>query len=680
MPAKGLGRSLNARETRGVQPRMTATSPLLGRLIARSTRLAAALELTVLLASALPASAAAQATRLLRPDDMFAIEQAGPTTWSPDGGLVAVEFLKSDRWLDWNIPASDLRVLDVATAQWRTIAARRGPYVGFFGAAWSPDGNTLLFLSLDSSAVARPWLWTRGAASPRLLSGLQITDGLLDDPRGLWVDDTHVVFLVRDSTTANSGGLYAQLLAHRNLADRWRVAHEGRVASVAVMRSGAPDTTVAARRQLLSVDIRSGKATRLASGEINHPELSRDRRTITYRQHRAPLSAFVDTALFGADTAEVDYLRANWGDVHRTIDARTGADIAPESVGTSAPQDRPTTRPPAAPRADARLKAASPSRDVALYITATDTGGSRLWLVRRDAAPRAVWHGNAWVREVSAGKSERIVYADATGRSLTGWVLHPPGHRAGQRLPVVTIVYPGNLFTEQRPRDLDLLYRSYEAPQLIAALGYAVVLPSIPYPDRPMDGDMIAPLAAGVLPLLDTLIARGIADADRIAVLGQSAGGYSVQALITQTDRFRTAISTAGYSNLISLYGTFYGQYRHGDAGDPQNSAVLRMMQSERGYYGAGAPPWEALDRYIANSPIFKVANVRTPLLLVQGENDFISVQQSEEYFTALYRQNKRVEFLRYYGEDHSVTRRANVLDFWQRVETWLRETMPPNN
>src|SRR5262249_50303158 len=182
----------------------------------------------------------------------------------------------------------------------------------------------------------------------------------------------------------------------------------------------------------------------------------------------------------------------------------------------------------------------------------------------------------------------------------------------------------------------------------------------------------------GIMPLLDSLVVRNIVDGNRIAVLGQSAGGYSVQALITQTRRFRTAVSTAGYSNLISLYGTFYGQYRHGDAGDPQASTALRMMQFERGYDRAGAPPWAALDRYIANSPIFKVAAVRTPILIVQGENDFVSVQQSEEYFSALYRQGKRAAFVRYYGEEHTITNRANVLDLWRRFETWLHETMRP--
>jgi dipeptidyl aminopeptidase/acylaminoacyl peptidase len=261
---------------------------------------------------------------------------------------------------------------------------------------------------------------------------------------------------------------------------------------------------------------------------------------------------------------------------------------------------------------------------------------------------------------------------------LHGWILYPPGQHERERLPAITIIYPGMTYDTQPPTDVSLLYRWYQNPQLFAALGYAVLLPSIPYPGKPMSGNMIAPLAASVLPLVDTAVARGIVDRDRVALLGQSAGGYAVQALITQTDRFRSAISTAGYSDLISLYGTFYGQYRHGDSGDPQLSTALRMMQFERGYYRAGAPPWAAPDRYITNSPIFQVGRVHTPIMLVQGENDFVPVQQSEEYFSALYRQNKRAQFVRYYGEEHTISGRANILDFWRRAEDWLRDTMAP--
>jgi dipeptidyl aminopeptidase/acylaminoacyl peptidase len=213
---------------------------------------------------------------------------------------------------------------------------------------------------------------------------------------------------------------------------------------------------------------------------------------------------------------------------------------------------------------------------------------------------------------------------------------------------------------------------------MFAALGYGVVLPSMPAAEQPLQVDALRDLAGGVLPLLDVLVERGIADTDRIAVVGQSAGGWATLGLITHTQRFRTAIASAGYSNLASLYGTFYGQGRYGDGGDPQRYQLLRMLQFERGYYGAGAPPWEQPDRYRTNSPIWRVANVRTPLMLVQGEQDFVPVQQGEEFFTALYRQDRRVRFVRYAGEGHTIAARANVVDLWRRIDEWLRETLAP--
>jgi dipeptidyl aminopeptidase/acylaminoacyl peptidase len=616
--------------------------------------------------------AEAQAKRLLRPTDLFAIVQLGESAWSPDGGAVAVQLLRSADRLDWNVPTSDVRILDARTGEWRDAATRRAPYVGFFGAVWSPSGNRLLVLSIDSNAVVRPWIWTRSLGSLRMLNGVQLSDGLADDPAGLWSDENHVIFLARDSTTPNSGPLYAELLARRNVADRWKMAQRGAKAAVTVMESGRPGATGAVRR-LVAIDISTGARRVLASGDLHHPSLSANRRILSYHRLNPALAASVDTSWFGNSEREADYLAVDWGNEVHTIDLRTGKETT-ASTGEALRDSVPA--PPPAPRDGARRKAVSPTGDAALYVAASDTDGTRLWLARRAVPARLVWQANSWVRGISAGASQAIAYRGPAGQDLTGWVIYPPGHGPGERLPSVTIVYPGLMHTSQPPSDVAILNRSFDSAQLIAALGYVVILPSIPYPARPMKGDMIAPLLAGVMPMIDTVVARAIVDPRRIALLGQSAGGYSVQAMITQTSRFRTAVSTAGYSNLISLYGTFYGQYRHGDAGDPQMSTVLRMMQLERGYFGAAAPPWGALDRYIANSPLFKVEQVHTPLMIVQGENDFVPVQQSEEYFTGLYRQNKRAQFIRYYGEGHTITRRANVLDFWERLDAWLRETM----
>lgn len=622
-------------------------------------------------------AAFAQAERRLKPVDLFAIEELGSIVWSPHGSAAAVEFSSSERTLDPNVPSSDLRILDIPAARWRTIASRDSRYVGFFGAAWSPNGKALLFLSVDSNAVIRPWVWPGGATSPHLLRGVVLNDALADRPVGLWSDDAHVVLLAREASSANSGPIYAALSAYRNAADRWRKTYQGRVATVNVMESRGTNTVTSPRR-LVSVDVRNSAVTVLARGDLHHPELSPDHKTVSYWRQNPALSAILDTTLFGRAPTEADYLRIDWGNERHAIDLSTGKEVAPPSNTASPPSATASVPAPPGPRPDAQLQASAADGVAALYSTTSDSEGTYLWLVRRGAPPLIVWKGNEWVRTVTPGRFERIAYSDSAGHSLTGWVLFPPHYRNGIRLAVVTVVYPGTLYTTTAPWELSpsLLYRDFENWQLLAALGYLVVLPSMPYPDQPLQGNMIAPLTTGVLPLLDTLVARGIADSARIALLGQSAGGYAVQAMITQTDRFRTAISTAGYSDLISLYGTFYGQYRHGDAGDLQASTALRFMQFERGYYKAGAPPWAAREQYIANSPIFRVADVHTPILIVQGENDFIPVQQSEEYFSALYRQNKRARFLRYYGEEHTIMRRANVLDFWCQLEAWLRETM----
>jgi dipeptidyl aminopeptidase/acylaminoacyl peptidase len=59
-------------------------------------------------------------------------------------------------------------------------------------------------------------------------------------------------------------------------------------------------------------------------------------------------------------------------------------------------------------------------------------------------------------------------------------------------------------------------------------------------------------------------------------------------------------------------------------------------------------PPWKDLGRYIRNSPITYVDRVETPLLIIQGDMDFVPIQQGEEFFQALYKQGKRAQFARY--------------------------------
>ena len=291
-----------------------------------------------------------------------------------------------------------------------------------------------------------------------------------------------------------------------------------------------------------------------------------------------------------------------------------------------------------------------------------------------------IWEANGWLQGVKLGRAESFTYKTNDGSSQIAWLLLPPDHVRGTRVPVVTVVYPGNVYRSTEPGAFSPYDPNFEHPQLFAALGYAVLLPSMPAPKEEADSHALTPLPNGVIPAIDAAIANGHADPDRIAVLGQSSGGFAVLGLITQTNRFRSAIASAGFSNFQSLYGTFYGQFRYGDAGHPEAAQVLRMLQLEKGAMSLGGPPWKEADRYREHSAIHLAHKVETPLLLIHGELDFIPIQQSEEFFTALFRQDKRVRFLRYTGEGHTINARANVLHMWQQLEQWLKETMLPRS
>ena len=592
----------------------------------------------------------------MQPEDLFRVERVGAASFSPDGSRATVESHRPGRWLDQNIPTAALDLIDVASAALRRISPSSPAYVGFFGAAWSPTGGRLLFLSLDTNAVVRPWLWTVGARAPVQLGGLRLSDGLADPPVALWSDGDHAIFRIREPGHPDDGRLYLRILRGRNVVDAWRRASEGKVAAVTVFDSRGPDTASAPSR-IVSVDVRTGAITTLARGAVHRPTLSPDGRTLTYRSESPVFPVARVETFFGPDAVgEVAYDLPNWGGRVHHVDSRTGAEVpSPDTVKT-----------PASTPARASIRVSNDPAD-----------GTVLWLVRPGKRDTVVWRGNNWVRDLDLGRSESIRYSAQDGTPLTGWLLYPPGHITGRAIPIVTVVYPGTIYSTRVPGVFSVLNEHFEHPQMLAALGYGVLLPSMPEPEKPLQAQALTALPAGVLPLLDTLIARGIADSSRIAVLGQSAGGYATLGLIVQTGRFRTAIASASYSNLTSLYGTFYGRYRYGDGGNPLRTQVLRMLQLERGYFGAGAPPWEEPERYRSNSPIVRVASVRTPLMLIHGDGDDIPLQQAEEFFSALYRRDQRARLVRYSGEGHTISARANVLDMWRRIDDWLHETMP---
>jgi dipeptidyl aminopeptidase/acylaminoacyl peptidase len=258
------------------------------------------------------------------------------------------------------------------------------------------------------------------------------------------------------------------------------------------------------------------------------------------------------------------------------------------------------------------------------------------------------------------GQSRLIEWRDVDGRKLKGSLLLPAGYREGKTYPLIVYQYPTELPSNYvNYFGLGASNSGVENMQLFATRGYAVLMPDMPHRG---EGTVMQEIAKAVMPGVDKIIEMGIADPDRIGVMGHSYGGYGVLSLIVQTTRFKTAIDSAGPGNLIGHYTqmTATGSSLH--TGQVENLTT-------------GGTLWEKRDKFIENSPVFYLDKVQTPLLIVQGTLDnAVSPFLSDEVFVALRRLGKEVEYAKYAGEAHweGVWGYANQVDFCNRRIGWF--------
>ena len=229
----------------------------------------------------------------------------------------------------------------------------------------------------------------------------------------------------------------------------------------------------------------------------------------------------------------------------------------------------------------------------------------------------------------------REVEAPGAGGPIHTWIASPAG--AGDTaLPTIVDVHGGPLGAWAPAPHIEVV--------LLCARGYRVVLPNIRGSTsygrdwiKPLLGDWGGPDAADVHAALDHAVELGLADPDRTGVLGLSYGGFMVNWLVGTTDRFKAAVSVAGVSNQISAWAD-------GDAGVDFNRWAL-----------LGAPlDHEGMEKLWRQSPLSNVANIRTPLLMLQGEEDRrCKASDNVQLFTALRVLGRTVEFVLYPEESH---------------------------
>jgi dipeptidyl aminopeptidase/acylaminoacyl peptidase len=244
------------------------------------------------------------------------------------------------------------------------------------------------------------------------------------------------------------------------------------------------------------------------------------------------------------------------------------------------------------------------------------------------------------------------------GVEIEGILTYPAGYQPGVRYPLVVEIHGGPSWQWEDRAMLDW----HDWAQMLASRGYAVLMPnprgSTGYGHAfqqmlqdDVGGGESRDLVAGALAMVE----RGIADQDRLGIAGWSWGGYLTAWTITQTDIFRAAVMGAGLSNMVSDHGQ----------GDIPSANLL--------YYPG--QPYDHIDSYWNSSPIRYVAAVRTPTLILHGDEDArVHPAQGMEFFRALKIRGVPVRFVRYPREKHGFEERAHQIDLMQRIIDWFEQ------
>ena len=158
-----------------------------------------------------------------------------------------------------------------------------------------------------------------------------------------------------------------------------------------------------------------------------------------------------------------------------------------------------------------------------------------------------------------------------------------------------------------------------------------------------------------VLAGVDDLVRTGYIDGKRLAVMGGSGGGLMTAWTVTQTDRFRAAVALYPVTNWFTHVGS-------GDNGFYIASVYRKGM------------PWDHMDDYITHSPLFYVNRVKTPTMIITGEEDWRTpIGQSEEFFRALKVRGIDTVFVRVPGEAHGIRKYpSHRVQVMTHVIAWL--------
>ncbi len=255
------------------------------------------------------------------------------------------------------------------------------------------------------------------------------------------------------------------------------------------------------------------------------------------------------------------------------------------------------------------------------------------------AQARPITSFNKLFTERDLPQAEPYRWTSDDGTPVEGMLMYPPGKFEAKNLPMFVFIHGG-------PQDADGNHFEadwYQWDRLASTAGWLVFEPnyrgSTGYGDKfalQIVPEIVSRPGKDILTGVDALVKDGIADANRLAVGGYSYGGYMTNWLITQTTRFKAAVTGAGAVEHVANWGNDDTTF-------------------DDAYY-LGGLPWETADRYRSEGAIYQLNKVRTPTHMVGGADD-IRVAVLEDYLLdrALHELNVPSDLLIFPGEGHEL-------------------------
>ena len=651
--------------------------------------------------------AAARGQRPVKMEDVLALRGVGAPQWSPDGKWLA--FTVSD----WNRKENrrDSHVYLVAAEGGEVVRLTNGER-GESQPQWSPDGKWIAFLANRSAAPA-------GAAAPAA-GGNQIwiipvrggeAEKLTDEEVGVsqfrWSPDSRrIAYVVRDTPqdkaerdkrrkdrfdaiVVDSDFVYSHLWtielvtkAKKRVTEgafsasdpQW--TPDGRFVAYVAARAGAQESSFTDISEDRNTDIyvapaEGGKARQLTTspGPDSQPRFSPDGKWVAFTGFTDPSIWAQKTDLFvvGIDGGEPRNLTAGQSD-SVSGPARWSRDGRSLYVAASVGVYGQLLR-VAAASGEARAVFEKPGAYTGVDLSPDNT---RLAFLFEDAKqPEDLWVAaatgrdakkltdfNPQTKEFALGDIEVLKWRGADNLEIEGMLVKPVGYQPGKRYPTILQIHGGPYAR--------FAYGFEGRAQIYAGSGYAVLMPnprgSTGYGHkfatanvRDWGGKDFQDLMAGV----DEVVRLGVADPERLAVMGGSYGGFMTFWAVTQTDRFKAAIGHAGISDWYSFHG---------------QSDIPGLME-----YGFGGTPWAARETYERWSPVRFADRVKTPLMITHGEQDRrVPIAQAEQYYRALRKRGVPVVFIRYPRAGHGITEPNHLIDLLRRHVEWLDKHLKP--